>query len=66
MVDQVVVEVTADQAEMELQTKDMMVQLHTPMLTQVVVELAVLLKHDPPLNRVLALRQVMEDLVFRT
>tara|TARA_R100000005_G_C4854543_1_gene119162 strand:+ start:5 stop:205 length:201 start_codon:yes stop_codon:yes gene_type:complete len=66
MVDQVVAEVTTNQAEMELQIKDMVVQMHTSMLTRVVVEQVVLLKHDPPLNRVLTLRQVMEDLVFRT
>jgi hypothetical protein len=47
LVDQVVVALTTNQEHLELQTKDMLVQMHTSMLTQVVVELVLLLSKHP-------------------
>ena len=47
LVDQVVVALTTNQEQLESQTKDLLVQTHTPMLTRVVVEQVVLLKNDP-------------------
>tara|TARA_R100000030_G_scaffold21401_1_gene15399 strand:+ start:28 stop:294 length:267 start_codon:yes stop_codon:yes gene_type:complete len=65
LVDQVVVAVITNQEHLEPQTKDMLVQMHTMMLTQVVVVLVLLLSQHLILAQDHLPQEPLEVLVFR-
>tara|TARA_B100000085_G_scaffold1812_1_gene1716 strand:- start:327 stop:593 length:267 start_codon:yes stop_codon:yes gene_type:complete len=65
LVDQVVVAVITNQEHLEPQTKDMLVQMHTLMLTQVVVVLVLLLSKHLMLPQGQVRQEPLEVLVFR-